>query len=239
MEKAMGGREEFDAQHLLIFEFTVERGGTTIASWLHFWDRATGRYRLEGMKDGAPLRVIMNLNDRTGKVWRGSTPLTDAQAKPLLDFAYGRFINDSYWFLMPWKWRDPGVVLSYDGEKTRDGETFDVVHLSFDPGIGLTSRDQYWAWVSRADGLMKHWEYLLQTEDGKPGTGDHTEFTWKDWETVTDHLRFSARKVKEGGGPEIAIAYPVLQAFPTAPDSLFNPPPPPGGAYTLPPATPR
>lgn len=225
LEEAMGGRARFDAHRFLQFRFVVERDGKEVAAWLHFWDRATGRYRLEGRADGHPLRVLFNVNDRRGEVWLDGVRLDAEAAKPHLEAAYGRFINDSYWLLMPWKWRDPGVTLGYEGERTVDGEAFDVVSLSFE-NVGLTPKDRYRGFVSRTDGLLKRWEFVLQTKDGAPGTGEPVAFSWEEWKEVGEGLRLSRDKGKLGSGPAIAIRFPLLEMATTVDDSVFTPSPP-------------
>ena len=39
---------------------------------------------------------------------------------------------------------------------------WDLVKLSFDSGVGLTSADQYWMWVNRDTGLVDEWDMRLQ-----------------------------------------------------------------------------
>lgn len=228
MMKAMGGREDLDAQQVMVFRFTVMRGEEELSSWYHVWNRFDGRYRLEGKtQKGEPLRVLFDLDTKEGEVWVGDEQLPAEEAASYLEYAYGRHINDTYWFLMPWKWLDPGVHLSYQGEKTFDGEVYDIVHLVFDNGTGLTSGDQYWGYVSREDHLMKRWDYLLQNEDGSPGTGDRTTYLWKDWtETGGDKLLFSRTKQRVGDDRNISIVYPELEVYREAKDDLFSPPPP-------------
>jgi hypothetical protein len=63
---------------------------------------------------------------------------------------------------MPLKMLDPGVHRSYEGTKTEDGKTYDVVKLWFDTGVGLTPADQYWAWINSQTGLVEQWHMKLQ-----------------------------------------------------------------------------
>jgi YVTN family beta-propeller protein len=78
---------------------------------------------------------------------------------------------------------------------------------------------------------MKRWEYLLQDKEGNPGTGDRTVFTWEEWDTVgEDGIKMSSRKVKVGEGPEVAIAYPMIQMSREANEAVMNPSPPPATA---------
>jgi len=221
--KAMGGKDTFDADRYLTFRFVVERDGKQLASNDHAWDRYTGRYRLDSQKDGKPVRVIMNVNDRQGRVWVEGKEVEGDATKPYLEMAYGRFINDSYWLLMPWKWLDPGVTLHDEGERNVDGADYHVVSLSFG-NVGLTPKDRYWAFISKKDGLMRRWEFVLQNDDGSPGTGAPTPFTWEDWKDGGDGLLFCRKHVKIGSGPALAILFPDVKISKDVDESAFTPP---------------
>ena len=120
---AMGGRAAFEGIRLLRFDWAVDREGERVAHYRHWWDRYTGDYRLEGKtRDGDSLRVLFNLETRDGEAWLNGEQLDGEARAEQLEFAYGRFINDSYWLIMPWKWTDPGVHLAYEGERTLAGQ---------------------------------------------------------------------------------------------------------------------
>ena len=163
MMQAMGGQGNWTKARFLRWDFKVTIGGQQRASRSHLWDRHTGRYRLEDKtKDGATRVILMNLANKQGSVYLdGKKQEAPASAKALED-AYGAYINDFYWLAMPWKWLDPGVNLKSLGSKTKDGETFDVVQLSFDK-VGLTPGDRYNGWVSSKSHLMTYWEFTLQS----------------------------------------------------------------------------
>src|SRR5260370_19414652 len=105
----------------------------------------------------------MNVNTKKGKAWQNGNEVTDpAKLDELMKRGYGRFINDTYWLLMPIKMLDPGVHRASEGEKTDTcGHVWDVVRLSFDQGVGLTPADVYWAWVNRDSGLVDQWDMRL------------------------------------------------------------------------------
>lgn len=210
--EAMGGQRAFEETRLLRFDFVVSREGSELARHRHWWDRWTGDYRVEGKnREGQAYRVIFNVNDRKGQAWLDGIEQMDEALDAQLEMAYGRFINDTYWFLMPWKWLDPGVQLTLQEPKEVDGTTFDIVELSFTDGTGLTSGDHYWGWVSRTSHRMERWEFVLQGEDGKPGDGEPSAFLWTDWVRTDSGLLLSTVKsaLSEGG---IAISFPVLEA---------------------------
>jgi hypothetical protein len=228
MMEAMGGKLAWDAQRVLSFRFAVVRDDEELTNWLHFWDRHTGQYRLEGLNsDGEFLRVLFNVNTREGEAWLDSAKVAPEEAEKYLEYGYGRYINDTYWLLMPWKWLDPGVHLAYDGEETLDGVMHDIVHLTFGSGIGITPGDQYWGYVSRESGLMTRWEYLLQDDEGNAGTGNRTAYLWEEWAVIgEDGIKLAKSKVRVADGPRIAITHPMTELYRELDEQMFAPSPP-------------
>jgi len=166
-------RRNFDAQagpawekaRYFEFTFNVDRAGTIAASFPQRWDRYTGDYRVSGRdQKGNDFVVVMNVNSKQGRAWINGEEVKDARLTDELSVGYKRFINDTYWLLMPLKMLDPGVHRSAEGERTDScGHTWDVVKLSFDQGVGLTSGDQYWAWINRDTGIVDEWDMRLQS----------------------------------------------------------------------------
>jgi len=166
-------RRNFDAQagpawekaRYFEFIFNVDRAGTIAASFPQRWDRYTGDYRVSGRdQKGNDFVVVMNVNSKQGRAWINGEEVKDARLTDELSVGYKRFINDTYWLLMPLKMLDPGVHRSAEGERTDScGHTWDVVKLSFDQGVGLTSGDQYWAWINRDTGIVDEWDMRLQS----------------------------------------------------------------------------
>ncbi len=218
--EAMGGREILDSIRLLQFDFVVSRDGAELSRYKHWWDRSSGDYRLEGVtrEESLPYRVLFNVNTKEGRAWKGNEELQGEELASQLEHAYGRFINDTYWFMMPWKWLDPGVHLTYEGEKNLGDRSFDVVKLNFDDGTGLTSQDVYWAYVSKDTGLMERWEYVLQTDDGLPGAKEPTVWEWMDWQELPVGIKVAAPKRRVADGPEVIISTPVHRADSTITD---------------------
>jgi hypothetical protein len=216
--KAMGGPEGWNAARFFRFDFVVEKGGKVLANYQHWWDRQTGRYRLEGKnKEGKPFVVLFNVQDRKGKVWLEGKPADAEASAKLLEYAYGRFINDSYWILMPLKMKDPGVHLTAEDSRADvAGKKWSVVQLSFDKGIGLTSGDHYWAFIDPETHLMGRWEYVL--EDEKPPA---TAWTWEEWKRFGPIL---LSPVKKQVGADTVIRFPNLSVSETVDESAFKEP---------------
>jgi hypothetical protein len=161
---------DWDHARYFSFSFDVERDGKRVASFPQRWDRDTGDYRVSGKdREGHDFLVIMNVETKQGRAWLDGVEVKDP--KDLLVTGYKRFINDTYWLLMPLKMLDPGVHRENAGTQSDScNRSFDVVKLSFDK-VGLTPGDQYWAWINRDTGVVEQWRMLLEgTPPGDPAS---------------------------------------------------------------------
>jgi hypothetical protein len=140
----------------------------------------------------------------------------------MLKRAYGRFINDSYWLLMPWKLEDPGVKVESQGTTTIDGLDYDILHVSFE-NVGLTPGDQYWAFVNRKTHRMDRWAYFLQGDEGTASMDKATAWTWSDWRPSGGLMLASDRR-QVGGKEGERIYFPVLKVLDKVDDGVFASP---------------
>lgn len=215
--KALGGQEAWRNTRYLRFDFVAERDGKSVASRAHTWDKHQGRYRLEGTNpQGEPFLVLMNLNTREGSAYQKGQRLTGEEEKKLLERAYGTWVNDTYWLLMPYKMKDPGVILAYDGEETSPSGAWDKVVLTFD-NVGLTPKDKYWVFINRDTHLVDRWDFVLKGEPVPP-----TTFEWKNWQRKGAIMLASERPNPKEPGRR--IVFPVLAAPESLPDSVFTSP---------------
>lgn len=213
---AMGGKDAWNGTHFLRFDFAVEHGGRTIVSRAHTWDKWTGRYRLEAKtKAGDPYVALMNVTTKEGTVYLKGKKLEGVEAKKYLDEAYGTWVNDMYWLVMPYKLKDPGVTLKLDGEAKEGSATYDKLFVTFD-SVGLTPKDHYTAFINRSTHLMDKWEFVLQGE--KPPA---VPFVWKNWQRY-GKVMLSNDKVSPKDGTR--IYFPVLDAPAAVADSVFSSP---------------
>ncbi|TMQ71981.1 MAG: hypothetical protein E6K81_08710 [Candidatus Eisenbacteria bacterium] len=177
--KALGGKPKWDSLHYLRWSFEVAVGDTVRPGRRHAWDKYTGWQRVDGTnRAGQLFTYVENLNDSTGMGWVNGNAIEGDSLKKLMRSAHGAWINDSYWFLMPYKLRDPGVTLKYDGE-VKDSVTavvYDRLALSFE-NVGMTPGDHYWVYVNRANHRVEKWEHLLQGAQPPP-----VPWTWEGWE---------------------------------------------------------
>lgn len=199
------------------FTFNVEREEKNVASWAQRWDRYTGDYRVSGKQKSDDIVVVMNTNTKQGKAWKNGQPVADPAE--LLTFGYRRFINDTYWLLMPLKSLDPGVHRESAGEKTGAcGQTYDVVKLSFDAGVGLTSADNYWMWVNRDTGLVDEWHMKLE---GSAADETPTPVIFHDFRRIGGLLLSTRREIRGKNVTVIKLDDAVVSS--DVPDGAFAP----------------
>jgi hypothetical protein len=214
---AMGGEGAWEKARQFQFDFVVVKSGKDVARFSHAWDRYTGDYCLKGIdKAGAPYVVYFNVNTKAGQAFVNNVAVEGAEKDKRIEGAYGRFINDTYWLLAPWKIFDPGVHRAYEGEKPcPGGGTCDVLKLSFD-NVGMTPKDVYWLWITRDGRHMVQWQYVLGGAAEPPTTA-----AWTDWQKMGG-LMLSLDKPMSGEPFE--IRFEKVAVSPSRDDSLFVPP---------------
>ncbi len=210
MVEAMGGQENWN--HARFISFTFLRRGRALNLT---WDRYMGRYRLEAKNDaGIPYVVLMNLKTRQGKVYLDGREVKGGkELSGFLNGALAVWHGETYWFLMPFKWKDEGVVLNYEGQEQIGSVVYDVVHLTFE-NVGRTSGDQFWAYVNPETHLMERWKFTLES-------GVEGDFEWTRWKRVGGILVATERI-----GKQESIRFEDIVVTDRMPDSVFHSPEP-------------
>jgi hypothetical protein len=220
VEAALGGREAWDETRFLSFGFAERR--------MHWWDRYTGRHRVEGTdREDRKYVVLHDVDDRgaatgSGRAWLDGEEQEGDVLAGLLENAYGAWINDTYWLLAPYKLHDPGVTLSHDGTETVDGVTYEKLKLTFE-GVGLTPGDTYWMYVHPETDLVDRWAYVLEgqrTGDEEPSP---TVWEWRGWQEMGSGILLAPSRIQASGenaGREISLAPVAVPA--ELPDAVFE-----------------
>ncbi len=210
--KTLGGKEAWDNTRFIHFTFAGRRS--------HWWDKWTGRHRVEGQtREGQKYVVLEDLNTKEGTAYLDGQKAEGDKAQEMLKAAYGAWINDTYWLLMPYKLQDPGVNLSHAGEETIDGKTYDKLALSFG-NVGLTPGDRYWAYINRDTGLMDRWSYILQD---MPKEGPAVAWAWDGWQKYGD-IMLAPHRSQVGGDRKLELG--DIAVSERMPDSVFTSPEP-------------
>ncbi len=210
---AIGGYEVWQQLPGIRFDFAIDRGDGRELVASHLWNRDNGDYRLEiNRGDEDPIVVLFNVNTREGSAYQGGEQLGDEETGDLLEQAYQRYINDTYWLKAPAKVFDEGVNRSAPADSAT--ATQDVLHLSFGD-VGLTPDDRYWLYINTETGLVDRWGFILQgsDEDAEPRF-----FAWTEYVTLgTPHgeIRIAERKdaEAEGGASILTDNVSVITSF--------------------------
>ena len=175
--QALGGKKRWDGLVGLRWTFGTSVNDTVRSSRRHAWNKHAGWHRVEGKtRAGQSFCFIHHVGTDQGMAWMDGVPIEGDSLQKLLKRANSLWINDTYWMLMPYKLRDPGVTLKYEGETREGGAVYDKLALTF-ANVGETPGDHYWVFVNRLDPRVQRWEMVLQSDQPPPRM-----YTWEGWE---------------------------------------------------------
>lgn len=172
-EAAMGGQEAFDDINNISWNFFNARTLT--------WNKKTGDVRIDHGRENTV--YLYNLETKLGRVLKNGVEYTQKDSlDKYLTKAYEQWVNDSYWLVMPFKLDDPGVTLSYVGEKTSDAAApCDVLEMTFSE-VGVTPQNKYHVYIDKETGLVSQWNYFPSATD----TESRFATPWSDYKTYGD-----------------------------------------------------
>jgi hypothetical protein len=174
----------------------------------HLWDRTRNldRIRFPGGNE-----VLLDVATKHGRATHEGTLLVGERADKLVEKAYARFCNDTFWLNPIAKLFDDGVTRSRAVDK--DGESL-VIHYA---SGGVTPGDTY-QWLVGQDDLPRAWRLFVSIIKIKG-----LQMSWQDWQTLstgariaTDHRvgRIDALRLRDiVGGATLAEVEPGADPF--------------------------
>ncbi len=219
---ALGGEKAWNDLRYLSWTFEVYLNDTLRSSRRHCWDKRTGWHRVDGTtRAGLPFCLMDNLNTREGRAWMGGNPIEGDSLKKLTERAYALWVNDLYWVAMPFKLKDPGVILALDGERKEGDQAWDKLSLAFDQ-VGLTPGDHYWLFVNRATHRIDRWEMVLQG-DKPPASGESPAgYDWSGWQQAGGCWFSTARTRKDPASGSVTRLSFAVSAPASLPETAFT-----------------
>jgi hypothetical protein len=200
--EALGGPEAWNALNYLRFTFAIESNGNRRPIAHHLWDRQKGDYRVEWSSDSGDTTfvVLFNIDTQEGSAYANGEQLSPNRTDEMLEQAYRRYINDTYWMLAPVKLLDDGVHRRYLPDSSTAESA--VLHITFGE-VGLTPGDQYWHYIDRETHRVVEWAYHLQSysDDREP-----SHFRWmnyRQFETPEGPVWIGTRKEAVDGSRAI------------------------------------
>ena len=149
----MGGTEGWEATRFISWAFIGQ---------YQIWDKQQQQFRWE--KDS--LVAVLDIQNRTGKVYvRGQALQDEEKVRSLLDHAYGQWVYNSFWLLMPFRLLDAETNLEYAGEgHTQTGAPADILEVTF-PEEG---QGKYLVWIEKSEALVTQWAFFSDSTSTTP-----------------------------------------------------------------------
>lgn len=214
---AMGGQETWNRLPYFRFDFVVVKDGKEVARFKHWWDKMHSRCRVEGPDDkGRVVTACFNLMTKKGKAFTdGIVDADSTNIANIIENGYERWVNDTYWIIMPFKLHDNGVRVKHvRTEEGANGATYDVLEVSFMPNVGLTPQDHYWLFVNSKTHLIDRWEMIL-TGQKPPPSGS----TWESWTSIGPLQLSLARRF---AGKPVMLRFENVATPTTMDESVFT-----------------
>jgi hypothetical protein len=143
----------------------------------------------------------------------------DKELRALRAQAEAAWMNDSFWLLAPFRLRDPGVRLAYDGTANESDKDWDRITVTFDRA-DIAPRDRYQIFVNRATGLIDRWTFVPER---RPAGSKPVAFDWSGWRQFGGiQLADLRREV----GSARRISFPQLAVSDELPPETFSSPEP-------------
>ena len=195
--KACGGRYAWDQTRYLHW--------TSFGNRDLVWDKKMERVRIDFLT--TDMKIRLDLKTMTGRIFKdGKEILQTDSLKKYLEIGKDAWINDSYWFLMPFKMKDSGVTLTYIGTKKNAlNVDCDVVQMTF-KSVG----SRYWVYINPSSHLVVQWDYFQKSDDAKPTLST----PWADYRGLGNVML----AVSRGEGRSMA----PMGVYRALPDSVFT-----------------
>jgi hypothetical protein len=214
----IGGGGALERARYFSFTFKVEKNNQVV-SFPQQWDRVSGDYHVSGRRpDGIPFEATINV--KTGAVRgaiEGRTVSSPDELKKLFQFAYERYVSDTFWLLMPLMMLDPPFQRAYDGPRNDScGHTWDLLKLTVEVKPGNPPAGVYWPWISRNTGMVEEWD---MKPAGLKADQPPIEVMFHDYRRVAGLLISLRREMR---GLNQSVRFDDLVILPETPKGAFK-----------------
>lgn len=206
--RALGGRRAWDETRYLAWR--------SFGARLHVWDKHSGDLRIEAIDrtSGEATLTLMNVTTRAGRAWRGGRELAQAELASALEAGHASFAYDSDWMFLPYKLKDAGVTLRYEGLRPF-GQHGECDVLSWRLRTGESGAEQrYELALDPRTRLVRAWAFYARPTDEQP----LFVTPWSDWR------RYGRILLSADRGP--GRTFSDIGVYERLPESVFTDPAP-------------
>ncbi|MGJ3236800.1 hypothetical protein [Marivirga sp.] len=189
--EAHGGKDNWDNTRYITWNFLGARD--------LIWDKYTGNVRIDF--PGQNSTYLININEDTGRVKIGDRELTKSDSlDKYIERGKQIWVNDSYWLVFPYKFKDPGVQLKYHGQdSTLSGKKAEVISLTFEK-VGFTPQNKYKAYIDPETHMILQWDFYRNASDSAASYSNE----WSDYKKYDNIYLSSGRGERTLGNIKVA-----------------------------------
>ena len=206
------GADAWSEVRFLKFQYSKVQGEKILSQRTHYWDRKIGRSRLEAetSKTKRKAVVIVDHETKAGEAAIDGKPVAEAQSGKIIQNALKYWLEDSLWVITPFRLKEPGSRLRYEGEKVAGPITYDMITAQFvdNPEV------KYRFYVNRDTKMFDSMAFVLKGRNVTP-----VAFNWVEWSDIAG-MKFSLKKNQSGGEVDILIS--DIEVFDSMPATAFT-----------------
>ena len=211
---AVGGEAAWLATKEIVWSQRILHDGKAVVDGKHAWDRWNGRHRYSWPDpEGQEIVAMYELDSDVGSATVDKRGVSSGSGVNIIAEAKKRWAADTYMLFMPFKLKDPGMKLGWVEERADEGQTvakWDVIKVTFEPGVGPSPGDTYYVLVNRETNLIDIVEHVAAGKSDEQRIG----YRWDGW-TDSGGLKFSTRRQNIGyAGEQIEFSGIELHASP-------------------------
>lgn len=178
--EAHGGKESWNNTRYISWNFLGARDLV--------WDKYTGDVRIDFPSQNST--YLINIKADTGRVRIGDRELTKSDSlSKYIERGKQIWVNDSYWLVFPFKLKDPGVQLKYEGiDTTKNGLEAETISMTFEK-VGFTPQNKYKVYINPETHMILQWDFYRNASDSAASFQN----VWSDYQQYGDIMLASKR----------------------------------------------
>ena len=164
MTEATGSYEDLKSLKDVEYKYTVKNKVTgksdiSVERYIFDGELSWGKYLQRGDSTFPDLKgeIVQGYDGKESWMTLNGELVTDDTANKYADFTRK---TNFYWFAMMQKLLDPGIIYIYKGKEKVEGIEYDLVQISYEPGIGDVS-DTYTLYINPETNLVDRFYFTV------------------------------------------------------------------------------